>query len=1283
MATGYFNDDHHLDFAVANHGSSNVSIFVNQGDGTFEEDPVRVDVGDRPTSLSALNMDNDGDPDLVVTTGQFGVDAAVKVLRNIDGRMCFEESPSGVLGSAAWPQSYAFSAVDASMLFAATDADGPPLAAIHSSQVFLFDNTIQGGTLKVPMETANEQVTGVNLGMRSPPELVVLDQGATEGNPDTTFLFTVSLSRAGSLPVDVDWLVIDGTAKRDEDYNVAPSGTLHFDAGTTVQSIEVTVLGGLTVEADETFTVLLSNPRGATLPDDTAIVTIVDNDAATLTLEGVSASQDEDAGGTTTSFTFSVTLDNAVQGGLDLAYSTNDDTATLADGDYVYNDGTLEFAGTAGEIHTITVIVNDDAKVEADELFQIILGTISGLAAGIDPDELSLLGTPVSGTITNDDTATLSIGDVTLAEGNSGTTAFEFTITLSEEVAEDVTVVVNTADIAGQATAGIDYTAVSDLLVTFTAGGDLTQWVTVNVTGERVVENDETFEVNLTDARFGGAVDATRVTIADPQGIGTILNHEDAATLSIGDVSLNEGDSGTTAFEFRITLSEEVAEDVTLVVNTADIAGQATAGVDYTAVSDLLVTFTAGGDLTQWVTVNVTGERVVENDETFEVNLTDARFGGAVDATRVTIADPQGIGTIENYDTATFSINDQTVDESAGTLTLTISLDNPVDIPVVVDVTYTDVTATGGNVDYDSATDQVTFAAGDTTDKTVTVAVVNDTLVELSETFTAGLSTATPLGTRIIDLTDTGTGTITDNDTATFTINDQAVDESAGTLTLTISLDNPVDIPVVVDVTYTDVTATGGNVDYDSATDQVTFAAGDTTDKTVTVAVVNDTLVELSETFTAGLSTATPLGTRIIDLTDTGTGTITDDDTATFTISDQAVDESAGTLTLTISLDNPVDIPVVVDVTYTDVTATGGNVDYDSAADQVTFAAGDTTDKTVTVAVVNDTLVELSETFTAGLSTATPLGTRIIDLTDTGTGTITDDDTATFTISDQAVDESAGTLTLTISLDNPVDIPVVVDVTYTDVTATGGNVDYDSATDQVTFAAGDTTDKTVTVAVVNDTLVELSETFTAGLSTATPLGTRIIDLTDTGTGTITDDDTATFTISDQAVDESAGTLTLTISLDNPVDIPVVVDVTYTDVTATGGNVDYDSATDQVTFAAGDTTDKTVTVAVVNDTLVELSETFTAGLSTATALGTRLIDLTDIGTGTITDNDQPAATIVARHIFYNNTPSTTAKVQPPIPVTMWPSPPTRRHSFRVIRPRPLSTTPATPAASTGS
>ena len=108
----------------------------------------------------------------------------------------------------------------------------------------------------------------------------------------------------------------------------------------------------------------------------------------------------------------------------------------------------------------------------------------------------------------------VSIGDVSLAEGNSGTTQFSFSVTLSAPSTSTVTVQYSTSD--GTAVAGSDYTAVSGT-VTF-APGETQKTVEVSVTGDTTLESDETFFVNLTSP--------ADVALGDGRGRGTIGNDE-------------------------------------------------------------------------------------------------------------------------------------------------------------------------------------------------------------------------------------------------------------------------------------------------------------------------------------------------------------------------------------------------------------------------------------------------------------------------------------------------------------------------------------------------------------------------------------------------------------------------------------------------------------------------------------------------------------------------------------------------------------------------------------
>jgi hypothetical protein len=127
--------------------------------------------------------------------------------------------------------------------------------------------------------------------------------------------------------------------------------------------------------------------------------------------------------------------------------------------------------------------------------------------------------------------ARISIGDVRMAEGNAGQTAFRFTVSLDRAQSARVTVDFATAD--GTATAPSDYTATTGTL-TF-APGETAETVTVQVNGYITVEPNESFNVNLSNATGNAA-------IADGQAVGTILNDDRQGVsnrFTLGKVRLN------------------------------------------------------------------------------------------------------------------------------------------------------------------------------------------------------------------------------------------------------------------------------------------------------------------------------------------------------------------------------------------------------------------------------------------------------------------------------------------------------------------------------------------------------------------------------------------------------------------------------------------------------------------------------------------------------------------------------------------------------------------------
>ncbi len=91
--------------------------------------------------------------------------------------------------------------------------------------------------------------------------------------------FVITLAEPSTEPVTVDYATSDGTATAGSDY-LGASGSVTFEPGETSKTVAVVVTGDTVAEGDETFTVALSNPSGATIDDGSATGTIVDSSAA-------------------------------------------------------------------------------------------------------------------------------------------------------------------------------------------------------------------------------------------------------------------------------------------------------------------------------------------------------------------------------------------------------------------------------------------------------------------------------------------------------------------------------------------------------------------------------------------------------------------------------------------------------------------------------------------------------------------------------------------------------------------------------------------------------------------------------------------------------------------------------------------------------------------------------------------------------------------------------------------------------------------------------------------
>jgi ELWxxDGT repeat protein len=350
-----------------------------------------------------------------------------------------------------------------------------------------------------------------------------------EGNADTTN-FTFRVTRSGDLAAESTsrWTV---TGSGDNPADAAdflngrfPSGTVRFLAGKSARNITVRVAGDTTFEADETFTVSLSDPAGASINPafSTAIGTIRNDDAPPLPELAIApfSADKEEGNADTTNFTFRVTrsgdLDAESAARWTVAGSGDNpaDAADFLNGRFP--SGTVRFlAGKSAR--NITVRVAGDTTFEADETFTVSLSDPAG--ASINP-----AFTSATGTIRNDDAPPLpelaiAATDANKPEGFSGNTPFTFTVTRSGNNSgiSIVNWAVNGIGASPADAADFARGVLPSGTVRFRPG-DTSRTITVNVRADRDQEPDERFRVTLSNP--------TDATITTARATGIIRNDD-------------------------------------------------------------------------------------------------------------------------------------------------------------------------------------------------------------------------------------------------------------------------------------------------------------------------------------------------------------------------------------------------------------------------------------------------------------------------------------------------------------------------------------------------------------------------------------------------------------------------------------------------------------------------------------------------------------------------------------------------------------------------------------
>ena len=1114
----------------------------------------------------------------------------------------------------------------------------------------------------------DEQTVSINATL-SVAENVI---GSANGN---VALMTVTLSSVSAFPVTVNLSLTNGTlsltngtavAVKGSDFSDPSSLTVTIPAGQTTTTVSVPLTGDGNFELDETFDVYLIGSTNAQLGAVTqGTVTITNDDVASLiTITAPTVSEGNPASETIdefTNLTFTVTLDKAA--GAPITF----DWETLSGSPYTATPGS-DF--TAVSINTFTIPANTTStsfvvKVKKDNIFEsnetvgvFVSNVMGGLLAA--PDTVGGTSKTLTGTIQNDEAApTLSISNESqISEGDSGTTIKNFTVTLSRAADQDVTFFWRTAVGGGNAgTEGTDYVKVSVELVPVTIlAGSKSATLGVTIMGDTDVETDETFLVQIVDPRIGTAA----LVGGTLEATGTIRDDDITAKILPVDavVSTTEGNDLVDVL-IPVTLSQAVPVGQTVTVGFEIVTGTgvtaAISGADFQVPASSLLVF-AAGETVKNIVVKVRPDAISELNETFTVKLKNStshnvKVESAVD-------DSAEVTILDNDAAPKISITDAGVNESAGTMTFTVTLDREASSPVEFDVTTIDGTAisTGPLFDFTAlAAQHVSITPGQKS-ATFSVAVRSDLdASEGVEKFTVRLSGAVVGVFEGAGATLDAIGSIADADVSSISITDASRVEgsNAGSpAKLVFTVSRPGSTAKEVTATYTislnDALLASGVSAADMAdivsalSGTVTIPAGQAS-KTIEIELTGDGVAEGNEAFKITLSN--PVNAFFAnEAARSAVGTILEDDvTLRFrngtdvarpaVISQAEGNAVASNMEFFVDLNQIATTDVVVTFTLADGTATQGS-DYTQPSVLTLTILKGSTSGSLLVPITADAVAEGKEDFTVTISSAT--GATVDSANSTRTGEITNDD-ATFTVLGGArvIEGNSGTRNLVFEVmladaEIAVGRQYSVDFTTVNGTAIAGQ-DYTVTTDTLIFT--DNRIMTVSVPVKGDTTAENDEQFELVLSNAKQNTQSITAiLTARATGTIQDDEfnvsigSATLTEGDSGQQQMIFVISLPVAATHP----VVIKYNTVDGTAVGAapgatdltGKDYRSVTDGTLTIPANQRAAQISIPVFGDRVNELTEMFKVKFTQVSGA----LAVVDEGTGTIIDNNDPLPTL---------------------------------------------------------
>jgi VCBS repeat-containing protein len=444
------------------------------------------------------------------------------------------------------------------------------------------------------------------------PTLSISDPSVAEGNSGTTILtYTVTASApapAGGITFDI--ATADGTATAGPDY-VAKSLTAQtIPSGSTTYTFDVVINGDTSVEPNETVLVNLTNVANATIAKGQGVGTITNDDASStaVTLSSLDVAYTQD---------FNTLANTGTSSALPVGWVFLE-TGTNANTTYTAGTG----SGNAGDTYSFGAAGSTERA----------LGTL--LSGSLTPTVGAFFFNNTGATITSLDISYTGEEWRFGATGRADRLDFQYS-TDATSLSTGTWADADTLDFTSPDTVGS---------VGARDGNSSSEQTTLSatLTGLNIAPG-ATFAIRWSDFNASGADDGLAVDNF------SLTPHSGAAasTVSIADASIAEGDSGTKVLTFTVNRTD-ASTDFTVDYTTAD--GTAIASSDYVGVTGAPNTlhFTAGGALSQQISITINGDTTPEPNETFTVTL-----GNLHNTTgTTTIANGTATGTIVNDDVA-------------------------------------------------------------------------------------------------------------------------------------------------------------------------------------------------------------------------------------------------------------------------------------------------------------------------------------------------------------------------------------------------------------------------------------------------------------------------------------------------------------------------------------------------------------------------------------------------------------------------------------------------------